>query len=156
MLAEVLLAHRLGRPLPDGVAWDGDGRPTTTPLDVIGGAVTAWGGHKGSGLALVVQMLGMLTGASAAPVGLTDCGLFLVVIDPAVLGVGADYAQRVAEYADSVRSARLLDPQRPVLMPFDRSAAARRRRLADGHIEVDDHVHADLLSVIGTVVKDVR
>jgi len=154
MLAQVLLAHRLGKPLPDGVAWDKDGQPTTTPLDVIGGAVAAWGEHKGSGLGLVVQMLGMLAGASAAPVGLTDCGLLLVVIDPAALGVHADYAGQVSQFADSVRCARVLDPQRPVLMPFDRSAAERRRRLADGHIEVADQVYTDLVADTGTATAD--
>lgn len=148
MLAEVLLAHRLGQTLPDGVAFDSDGRPTRTPLDVLGGAVTVWGGHRGSGLALVVQLLGMLTGASAAPDGLTDCGFFLLVVDPKVLLPGQDFPQRVAEYAASVRAARPLDPAQPVRMPFDRSARERADRLKQDEIEVPEEVYDALRQVV--------
>lgn len=149
MLAEVLLAHRLGQQLPDGLAFDPAGHPTRNPLDVLGGAVTVWGGHRGSGLALVVQLLGMLAGASAAPEGLTDCGFLLVVIDPGLLTNADEFRRRVAEYAASVRATRPVDPTTPVRMPFDRSAAERERRLAADRLEVSDEVHAALLAVAG-------
>ncbi len=148
MLGEVLLAHRLDQQLPEGKAFDRDGRPTRTPMEVLGGALTVWGGHRGSGLALVVQLLGMLTGASAAPEGLTDCGFLLFVVDPAVLTDADDFRRRVAAYATSVRQARPIETQRPVRVPFDRSAAERTRRLALGDVEVADEVHAALLRVI--------
>ena len=144
MLAEVLLAHRLEQELPEGVAFDSAGQPTRTPMDVLGGALTVWGGHRGSGLALVVQLLGMLAGASAAPEGLTDCGFLLIAIDPDLLTSGDDYRRRVAEYAESVRAARPIEPETPVRMPFDRSVAERRRRRVAGHIEVPDEVHTQL------------
>ncbi len=144
MLAEVLLAHRLGHDLPEGLAYDKDGAPTTAPIDFIkGGALGVWGGHKGSGLGLVVQMLGMLAGAAAAPQGLTDCGFLLVAIDPYALGV-QDLPLRIAEYAVSVRAARPLPGGDAVRMPFDRSASRRRAALADGHIEIEDQIHTEL------------
>ncbi len=151
MLAEVLLAHRLSRPLPPGVAFDSEGQPTRTPLDVLGGAVTVWGGHRGSGLALVVQLLGMLTGAAAAPEGLTDCGFFLLVVDPEALAPGGDFRARVADYAASVRAARPVDADRPVRMPFDRSAAERARRLGDDRLEISNEVRGGLLAVVEEV-----
>jgi LDH2 family malate/lactate/ureidoglycolate dehydrogenase len=147
ILAEVLLAERLGQELPEGHLFDPAGRPSTTPMDLLGGALTVWGGHRGSGLALVVQMLGALTGASYAPDGLQDCGFFLVVIDPDLLTDGEDFRRRTSAYADSVRAARPLDPAAPVRMPFDRSAAERDRRRADGTVEIEDHVHDALVAM---------
>ncbi len=67
--AEVVLANRLGEPLPDGIAFNSDGQPTTSPAEALTGAFTVWGGHRGSGLALVVQLLGMMTGAPAITEG---------------------------------------------------------------------------------------
>ena len=67
MHAEVVLAERLGKPLADGVAFDADGRPTRDPAAALDGAFAAWGGHKGSGLGVVVQLLGTLAGSPAIP-----------------------------------------------------------------------------------------
>lgn len=62
MHAEVLLARRLGQQIPEGKAFGPDGAPTTDPDTALAGAFTPWGGHKGAGLGMVVQMLGMLAG----------------------------------------------------------------------------------------------
>jgi LDH2 family malate/lactate/ureidoglycolate dehydrogenase len=67
MYGEVALRARLGRPLDAGQAYDSAGAPTLDPAAALEGAFTVWGGHKGSGLAMVVQLLGMLSGASADP-----------------------------------------------------------------------------------------
>jgi len=153
MLGEVMLRHRLGDPLDDGHAYTPDGRPTRDPAEALAGAFTVWGGHKGSGLALVVQLLGMMAGAAAAPDGLTDCGFFLLVVDPALLTDGADYQRRVSEYAQTIRSTRPVDPTTPVRVPFDRSAAERTKRLADNSIDIDDRVYAMLTDLSGTSIR---
>ena len=147
-LAEVLLAHRLGEQLPEGKLFDPQGDPSTTPMDLLGGALTVWGGHRGSGLALVVQMLGALAGASYAPDGLSDCGLLLVVIDPAVLTDAEDFRVRTTAYAHSVRAARPLDPSKPVRMPFDRSRVERERRRTEGVLDIADEVHDALRALV--------
>lgn len=147
MLAEVLLNMRLGQPLADGRAYDQYGQPTNDPAAALGGAFTVWGGHKGSGLALVVQLLGMMCGAAAAPQGLRDCGFFLVVIDPELLTSLEDYKQRVSAYADSLRATRPLDPNLPVRVPFERSDAERAKRLAANVIKVADPVYAELVKI---------
>jgi len=46
-----------------------------------------------------------------------------------------------------VRSARPIDPDEPVRMPFDRSAAERRRRLREDAVDVPDRVHASLVEL---------
>ncbi|MES2261234.1 MAG: Ldh family oxidoreductase [Pseudomonadota bacterium] len=149
MLGEVLLKMRLGQPLTAGQAYDADGRPTTDPAAALGGAFKVWGGHKGSGLAMVVQLLGMMCGAAAAPEGLRDCGFFLLVVDPGLLTSGCDYRQRVSAYAATLRATRPLDASRPVRVPFERSSAERRRRLEEGVIEIPEQVYQALLALSG-------
>jgi len=53
-----------GTPLPEGLAIDGGGRPITDPAKVSQGALLPFGGPKGFGLSLLVEILaGVLTGA---------------------------------------------------------------------------------------------
>ncbi len=149
MLGEVVLKERLGQELDEGLAFGPDGQPTRDPAAALKGAFTVWGGHKGSGLAMVVQLLGMLAGQAAAPLSLRDCGFFMIVVDPALLGDAADFQARVAAYADSLRATRPLDPARPVRVPFERSSAERERRLAANAIEVPDLVYEGLREAAG-------
>ena len=140
MSGEVMLRRRTGVPLDEGWAYDARGGPTLDPAAALSGAFTVWGGHKGSGLAMIVQMLGMMSGAAAMPPVVRDCGLFLLVIDPALLGPAHDYRQRVADYAETLRATRPLDADKPVRVPFERSAAERARRLQEDRLDVPDEV----------------
>lgn len=145
MLGEVHLAKRLGEPLAEGLAYDAAGQPTRDAAAALdGGAFSVWGGHKGSGLSMVVQLLGMLCGAAGAPVGLKDCGFFLLVVDPALFGDREDFAVRAGAFADDLRATRALDPHKPVRVPFQRSAADRAHRRAADVIEVPDAIYASL------------
>lgn len=142
--AKVSLSMRLGQPLAEGLAFDDHGQPTTDPTAAMSGAFTAWGGHKGSGLAIVVQLLGMMTGADAAPVGMSDCGFFIAAIDPEIFTPADDFRRRVAAYAQSIRTSRPVDPAKPVLVPFDLETATRATRLRENRIEVPDVVYNTL------------
>lgn len=146
MVADAVLAERLGQPLAEGMAFDEAGRPTRDPAAALRGALTVWGGHKGSGLALVAQLLGMMCGAEASPPRReSGIGFFLLAIDPGLMTDGDDFRRRVADYAGAIRATAPLDPDRPVRVPFDRSRAERARRLAEDAVEVPDVVHRALV-----------
>ena len=145
--AEVLVAMREAKPLPEGRAFDGEGKPTQNPAAALSGALTVWGGHRGSGLAMVVQLLGMLCGAAAAPNGLRDCGFLLLAVDPEILAPDESFTQRVADYAQSLRDTRPVDADQPVRVPFDRSDAKRSQQLAKNEIVVADPVYELLRKV---------
>jgi delta1-piperideine-2-carboxylate reductase len=150
MHAEVTLAGRLGEQLQEGIAFDVDGNPTTDPQAALGGAFTPWGGHKGSGLGHVVQLLGVLAGSPVQPPELAGFGFVVVAMKPDLMMPEAEYRQKVTDYADAVRSARPVAGGSPVRMPFDRSAADRRRALTADAIEVPDFLVDRLLEVAGS------
>jgi LDH2 family malate/lactate/ureidoglycolate dehydrogenase len=72
---KIEIALRRGEPIPEGWAVDSQGRPTTNPNDMVdGGALLPLGsdrdrgGHKGYGLAIMVDVLcGALSGANWGP-----------------------------------------------------------------------------------------
>jgi len=147
MLGEVVLHKRLGTQLPEGRAFDAQGNPTRDPEEALKGAFTVWGGHKGSGLAMVVQLLGMLAGQAIDAPSLRDCGFFMVVIDPGLLIPPHEYQQTVAQFAQRLRETRPVDPASPVRVPFERSAAQRKARLEKGEIEVTKLVYEQLMQI---------
>lgn len=90
---EIQLHQRAGKPIPEGWAIDVDGNPTTDPDAALAGAQLPFGGHKGSSIALMVELLaGALIGdlsssestaADTRKVGAPLGGEFIMAIDPA-------------------------------------------------------------------------
>ena len=138
--AQAVLAQRLGHKLPPGAAYDGFGNPTTDPAQALSGAFTAWGGHKGSGLGVSVQLLGILAGSPVSPGPLEDFGFFVLAMKPDLLTPGDEFATKVSEFSDLIRATRRADEAVPVRMPFERSAAERTAQLAAGGFDVDPSV----------------
>ena len=62
-------AAEAGEDINGDVAYDKDGKATTSPADALAGALRVFDrSHKGSGLALMVELLaGAMTGASMGP-----------------------------------------------------------------------------------------
>ncbi|MCA8927456.1 MAG: Ldh family oxidoreductase [Alphaproteobacteria bacterium] len=149
MHAEVQLARRLGQPLPEGRAIGPDGRPTTDPSAALKGAFTAWGGHKGSGLGLMVQLLGVLAGSDGITDNMGGFGMVIVAMKADLFGDGEATKRRMADYAEAVRGAKPLDPSRPVRMPFDRSFQVREAARAAGGFEVNAEILAKLRAFLG-------
>ncbi|HWF11184.1 MAG TPA: Ldh family oxidoreductase [Bryobacteraceae bacterium] len=147
--AEVTLARRMGEELPAGVAFDADGTPTRDPAAALAGAFAAWGGHRGSGLAIVVQLLGVLAGSPPVPPELAGFGFLIVAMRPDLMGPAEAFLENVAAYADAVRTARPVAGGPPVRMPFDRSREERARRLAEGAIEVPEAIVVALSARVG-------
>jgi len=147
MHGEVVLAGRLGEPLPEGAAFDAEGRPTRDPAAALAGAIAAWGGHKGSGLAIVVQLLGAMCAVSPLPKDMFGYGCLFVMMRPDLLMSADEYMANVAQYRDAIRETRPVAGGPPVRMPFDRSLAERRRRLAEDAIHVPDVVYQRLVAI---------
>ena len=148
MISEATLTGRLGGELPEGTAYDKYGNPTRNPWAALAGALTVWGEHKGSGLATMIQLFGLLAGGTVRPDPLSDCSMFMMFMKPDLLVGEQELRTRVSAYAEEVRRAKPLDPSQPPRMPFDRSIEERRRRLADNSIEVDDSIVRQLLEFI--------
>ncbi|WP_218804491.1 Ldh family oxidoreductase, partial [Klebsiella quasipneumoniae] len=54
---EIQLHQRAGKALPEGWGIDSQGQPTTDATEVLNGAMLTFGGHKGSALAAMVELL---------------------------------------------------------------------------------------------------
>jgi LDH2 family malate/lactate/ureidoglycolate dehydrogenase len=123
-------ARRLGQPIPEGVALDRHGNPTTDPNEVDGGGcLLPSGGAKGYCLGLLVEILsGVLTGAAVAPdVGSlfgdlrreTRCGHLCVAIDIARFLPPEDFADRLDGLLTALRAVEPREGFDAVRIPGD-------------------------------------
>lgn len=65
---EIELKRRAGVPLPEGWAVDAQGRPTTDPAAALAGAMLPFGGHKGSAISTMIELLaGVMIGDLTSP-----------------------------------------------------------------------------------------
>ncbi|WP_166426652.1 Ldh family oxidoreductase [Labedella populi] len=138
--ADTVLAGREGRSLPGGVAFGPDGAPTTDPASALAGALAPWGGHRGSGLAMAVQLLGMHAGSAALPSELSGFGMSIVAMRSDLFADEGHLEREASAFSDAVRTSRPLDPSAPVRLPFGRSRALRTDRRRRGTIDVSDAV----------------
>jgi LDH2 family malate/lactate/ureidoglycolate dehydrogenase len=131
--------HR-GEPLPEGVALDARGEPTTDPAAALAGILLPTGEHRGFGLALMWEVLtGVLAGGArfSRDVTMPDrhdrpqaVSMFLLAIDPESVMPYADFVARVDEMIDRIHATRPAAGHDRVTVPGERGhrMAADRRR----------------------------
>lgn len=131
-------ARDRGEAIPGDVAMDADGKPTTDPAAAIGGAIRAFAGHKGSGLALMVELLtGALVGGgiTGAPDANANRGTLIVALDPAALGTD-DVAGGTNATLAAIKGARP-EGDGDILLPGERGDRLMAQQLDAGEIEID-------------------
>jgi LDH2 family malate/lactate/ureidoglycolate dehydrogenase len=146
---DVVLARTKGVPLPEGIAVSPMGQPTTDPDQALEGAILPWGGARGSGLALAVQLLGILAGSELVIDDISNYGLFFVVIDPKLFMPSDQFPARVSAFRQVIETNRPTEGNANVRVPGDRSQRLRRENLAKGMITLDEKVHARLRELAG-------
>jgi uncharacterized oxidoreductase len=148
------VARNKGVPVPDGTLIDAAGRPTTDPTDYVdgkGGALLAFGLHKGSGLAVLCELLGgALTGGLTIQPGHPQRGsivnsMLSIVIDPAALGSREAIAGEVEAVKGWVKASPPAPGFAEILLPGEPERRAFAQRSADG-IPLDERSLSDIVA----------
>ena len=144
---EVLLREKLKKPLEPGWAVAADGQPTTDASEALAGAFLPWGGHRGYGIALVVQVLSILCGSKIVVDDVAECGFFFLVFDPELLMPLAEFRAKITELTQRIEKSRPAPGVTRVRVPGRGSAAARASADASGTITVDDSIYGSLMAL---------
>ena len=147
--ADVVLSQRLGTELPPESAFNAGGQPTTNPWEVFEGAMAPWGGYKGSGLATMVQLFGVLAGSPAFPPALEQFGFSVIAIDPSNFRTIGEYKKEVDVYREKFKESPPIQGGPPLRLPFERGAKLRQDILDVGEFELYDSVYDLLVEIVG-------
>jgi len=150
---EIELHRRSDKEIPLGWGVDAAGNPTTDPSAVVnGGAMLTFGGHKGSALSTMVELLagpliGDLTSIDSLAVdageGGTPChGELILAFDPAAFGLGD-------LQGDQARAERLFETitGQGARLPSQRRFEARARSVAHG-VALPRALYSEVLALL--------
>ena len=144
--AKIRNALKAGESIPDTWGTDKHGRKTTDPKAALDGFLQPIGGHKGYGLALLVDMFaGVLSNAAYlthvkswvdAPDEPQNLGHFFILIDTKRLGTASWLVERMRDFAEILHASPAAEEGKPVIVPGEIELRNMARQRANG-IDVD-------------------
>lgn len=151
------VAYNKGVPVPDGCLIDADGNPTNDPTGFIRdhtGALRSFGMHKGSGLAVMCEVMAAAVaggqGAFHEAKGGVVNSMLATVIDLSKLGDPAAIAADIQAVKAHVKSAKPAPGFDDVLVPGEPERNYAAKRMAQG-IEVDATTWRDIRAAAGSL-----
>ncbi|HDS9457098.1 TPA: Ldh family oxidoreductase [Enterobacter asburiae] len=148
---EIQLHQRAGKAVPEGWGIDSQGEPTTDAQAILDGAMLTFGGHKGSALAAMVELLagpliGDMTSAESlswdeGAGGLPYGGELILALDPARF-LGHDASEHLAR-AETLFTGM---QQQGARLPGERRYVSRERAVREG-VEITRSLFRDISSL---------
>lgn len=139
---KIQLAYKKGQSIPLGWATDAEGSPTTDSEKAMTGFLCPVGGHKGFGLAVIMDLLtgpllnghcgGEITGLTGCYERPQGCGHFFAAIDVSKFTALDQYAQNMKEYISYIKSCPTVSDDAAVYMPGEIEHNLKRQRLREG------------------------
>ncbi len=127
--------------IPEGWVLDAEGRPTTDPDDLgRGGVLLPFGGHKGSALAMMVELWSNgLAMASCAPLTdyVPDFTMVLLAIHIEAFQPLDQFRRMVSDTIGAIKAGRKAPGVEEILVPGEPEWRTREQRLRDG-LELPD------------------
>jgi len=147
--AKIRNALKAGESIPDTWGTDKFGHKTTDPKAALDGFLQPIGGHKGYGLALMVDLFaGLLSNAAYlthvkswvdSPDEPQNLGHFFILIDTTKLGSSAWLVERMRDFASILHGSPAVDADRPVIVPGEIELRNMARQRKTG-VEIDASV----------------
>ena len=145
--AGMVVAKVQGKELPEGIAIDKDGNPTTDPEKAMKGAIFPFvNSHKGAGLSMVIEMLtGPLVGGAWIDndTHAETWGSAYMFIDPDLLAGREEFKQNATDMVKKMKSARM-PKGKTIRLPDERRRKAYQQSQETGEVEINDDVLREL------------
>lgn len=148
---KIMVAALRDKAIPEGVALDKQGQPTTSPQEALEGFLLPFGGYKGYGLVLAIEvltsaLLGALQSKDIELHASTQGGFFISVIDISRFRDYAEYQKDVLHLVGNVKSSPLADGFTEIFVPGEIEEREAERRTRDG-IPVEDTTWQELIKL---------
>jgi LDH2 family malate/lactate/ureidoglycolate dehydrogenase len=146
---DIMLAKTEGRQIKEGVAIDAEGNLTVDPIKAMEGGILPIAGHKGSGLAFIVELLsGALSNSRVGGAVEGGWGSFYILINPSFFRDMNDFKNDVEAAIQELKSAPKAKGFNEIFFPGEQSYYKRKNNLERGEISVSEKLIADLKALL--------
>ena len=146
---DLMVSKNEGRKIKDNVAIDGEGKVTNNPERAMEGGILPVGGHKGSGIAFMVEILaGALTGSMVGDAVEGGWGSFYILINPASFRPVEDFKKDAGMAITRLKESKKMKDVEEIYYPGEQSFKLRETNLKSGTIEVSEKLVNQLKEMI--------
>ncbi len=132
MSGEMLMKAFLGEEFPEVVGIDRNGTPTRVARELVDGGVFPFGGHKGYGLSVAIQALGLMAGSRLRNGDVCDFGYLLIAFDPALFTPAEQFTSELEELLMKIKSLPRQPGVAEIRIPSERGFREREIRRQQG------------------------
>jgi LDH2 family malate/lactate/ureidoglycolate dehydrogenase len=132
MSGEILMKAFLGEEFPEVVGIDRNGTPTRVARDLVDGGVFPFGGHKGYGLSVAIQALGLMAGSRLRSGDVCDFGYLLIAFDPGLFMPAEQFTSELEELLIKIKSLPRQPGVAEIRIPSERGFREREIRRQQG------------------------
>ncbi|MBQ7036376.1 MAG: Ldh family oxidoreductase [Clostridia bacterium] len=155
---KIIQMGKEGKKVPPGWMVDKNGIPSDNPSDYLdGGVLLPFGGYKGYGLALMVEMFaGVLSGShttkdvhawNQVPGETGGVGHFFMAIDISKMGDVKEYEMRIEGIIDDIKASEKAQGASEIFYPGEIEKNARAKCMESGTVLVDEAVLEEIFSL---------
>ncbi len=159
---KIIEALRKKIKIPEGCAVDKEGKPTTDPAKALEGCILPFGGPKGYGLALAIEMLSAIGGAevgtkvrgTANPKEKCTKGDLFMVINPEFFMGKEEFKKKVDELLEEIKTSEPAEGFE-ILIPGEIEERNKMKRIKG--FEIDEALYNQLKEIcdeLGLNIKD--
>lgn len=132
MSGELLMKAFLGEAFHEVVGIDKHGEPTRVASELLEGGVLPFGGHKGYGLSLAIQALGLMAGARMRNGDVSDFGYLFVAFNPELLMPAEQFTSEMEELLGRIKGLPRQGDVAEIRIPSERGFRERELRRKQG------------------------
>lgn len=132
MWGEVLLHAFLNEDFEEAVGIDKDGVRTKNARDIVDGAIVPFAGHKGHGLSIAIQALGLLAGSKLRKGDVCDFGFLFIAFDPDLMMPAEQFLEQMQELLNKIKNLPKQPGVSEIRIPSERSFREKEVRKIQG------------------------
>lgn len=143
----IKMAEQAGESIPDDIAYNEHGHPTTNPTEALRGAIRVFDrSFKGSHLALMIELLaGAFTGASMEDkLKSENWGSLVMAIDPNVMGDREAFLASASTMCERVKNAKKLPGTKELYLPGERGDELEQKNIQSGTLDFSEDIFRQL------------
>ena len=132
MSGEVALKAMLGEEFPEVVGIDKNGTPTRVAREMVDGGVFPFGGHRGYGLSIAIQALGLMAGARMRNGEVSDFAHLFIAFDPELFMPTGQFTSQLEELLMKIKNLPRQPGVSEIRIPSERGFREREIRRQQG------------------------